>query len=209
MGTVTTLPLKRDKTAKRESIVLTAKDIFLREGYSATSMATVAAQVGGSKATLYNYFPSKEDLFVAVVQEFCERNSEVFGSLDWGAGDFRSALTRFGRGIARLMVSDEVIAMHRLIAAEAGRFPEIGEAYYNAGVSRGKEQLHARFEAAAAAGYIRVADPRMAAQHFFDLCMAGMHRRRLWNMGGTPTEAEIDAQVDAAVEAFLNGYGAR
>lgn len=209
MSTVTPLPLKRDKIAKRESIVLIAKDIFLKDGFSATSMATVAAQVGGSKATLYNYFPSKQELFVAVVQEFCEQNGEVFGSLDWGAGDFRSALTRFGRDIARLMVSDEVIAMHRLIAAEAGRFPEIGAAYYEAGVSRGKQKLIAKFEAAAQQGHIRVADPRLAAQHFFDLCMAGVHRRRLWNMGPAPTEAEIDENVEAAVTAFLDGYRPR
>jgi hypothetical protein len=36
-----------------------------------------------------------------------------------------------------------------------------------------------------------------------------MHRRRIWNFGPPPTESEIDAQVDAAVETFLNGYHPR
>jgi TetR/AcrR family transcriptional regulator, mexJK operon transcriptional repressor len=209
MNSVETLSAKRDKTAKRDAIVMIAKDIFLREGYSATSMATVAARVGGSKATLYNYFASKEELFEAVVGEFCERNAAVFGSLDWEGGDFATALTRFGGDITRLMLSDDLIAMHRLIAAEAGRFPEIGEAYHEAGVQRGKETLVARFKAALAAGHIRGADPRIAAQHFFELCVSGLHRRRLWNIGAKPSEAEIDDAVKVAVQAFLHGYAAR
>jgi AcrR family transcriptional regulator len=200
---------KRDKSARRDAIILIAKDIFLREGYSATSMATVAALVGGSKATLYNHFSSKEELFEAVVRQFCERNAEVFGSLNWEGADFRGALIRFGRGIAAVMISDEVIAMHRLIMAEAGRFKEIGEAYYQAGMKRGKEKLYARFQAAMEAGYIRKSDPYMAAQHFFDLCVGGVHRRRLMNLGAPPTQAELEANVEAAVDAFLNGYGAR
>ena len=209
MNVVASLAGKRDKSAKQDVIVMIAKDIFLREGFSATSMATIAARVGGSKATLYNYFPSKEQLFEAVVREFCERNAEVFGSLNWDGDDFRTALSRFGRDIATVMISDDVIAMHRLIVAEASRFKEIGEAYYQAGMKRGKEKLYARFEAAMDAGYIRRTDPFMAAQHFFDLCVGGLHRRRLMNIGADPTRAELEAHVDAAVDAFLNGYGAR
>jgi TetR/AcrR family transcriptional regulator, mexJK operon transcriptional repressor len=193
---------------RRDAIVQIAKEIFLAEGYSATSMATIAARVGGSKGTLYNYFASKELLFEAVVQEFCERNAAVLSGLDVEAGDFRAALRQFGGQILRLMLTDDVIAMHRLIAAEAGRFPEIGAAYYAAGVRRGKERLFARFSAAMEAGHIRRADPMVAAQHFFDLCLSGLHRHRLWNIGPMPTEAQIDANVDNAVATFLDGYRA-
>ena len=58
---------KRDQA--REAIILdVARDCFLAEGYAATSMSTIAARLGGSKGTLYNYFKNKEDLFAAVVQ---------------------------------------------------------------------------------------------------------------------------------------------
>lgn len=209
MNVVAGLAGKRDRSAKQDAIVLIAKEIFLREGFSATSMATIAAQVGGSKATLYNYFPSKEELFEAVVREFCGRIAEAFGELNWDGDDFRSALVRFGRAAATVMISDDVIAMHRLIVAEAARFKEIGEAYYQAGMRRGKEKLYARFQAAIDAGHIRSTDSMMAAQHFFDLCVGGLHRRRLMNIGDTPTRAELEAHVEAAVDAFLNGYAAR
>ena len=45
----------------------------MAEGYGATSMSTIAARVGGSKATLYHYFKSKEELFDAFVRRFCAR----------------------------------------------------------------------------------------------------------------------------------------
>jgi AcrR family transcriptional regulator len=196
--------LKREE--RRDAIIRIAKEVFLAEGYSATSMATIAAKVGGSKGTLYNYFTSKELLFTAVIQDFCERNAPVFSGLDVAEGDFDAALKRFGGQILRLMLSDEAIAMHRLIAAEAGRFPEIGSAYYEAVVRRGKRRLVERFEAAIAAGRIRAADPMVAAQHFLDLCMSGLHRHRLWNIGPPPTQADIDANIENAVKTFLDGY---
>jgi hypothetical protein len=76
-------------------------------------------------------------------------------------------------------------------------------------MKRGKEKLYARFRAAMEAGHIRHTDPYVAAQHFFDLCVGGPHRRRLMNMGPQPTRAELEESVDAAVDAFLNGYSAR
>ena len=56
------------KQRNREAIISRAAELFLREGFSGTSMAMIAAEVGGSKTTLYNHFPSKELLFEEVVQ---------------------------------------------------------------------------------------------------------------------------------------------
>ena len=47
-------------------------EAFLAEGYAETSMSSVAAKVGGSKATLYNYFKSKEELFAAFMIDTCQ-----------------------------------------------------------------------------------------------------------------------------------------
>lgn len=202
------VPQTPRREVRREGIIEIALRVFLAEGYSATSMSTIAARVGGSKATLYNYFPSKEELFNAVVQRFSERNAGVLTAIDVQSGDFRAALKRFGISILRLMLSDDVIAMHRLVTAEAARFPEIGEAYYQAGVNIGKQKLRDRFEAMMDAGLIRRTDPRVAAQHFFDLCLSGIYRYRLWNIGKQPTDAEIEENVDHAVHAFMDGYAA-
>ncbi len=202
-------PAPTTREARREAIIAIAKEAFFADGYAATSMASIAAKLGGSKATLYNYFPSKEQLFEAVAREFTQRGAAQFEAVSFTDGDFRAALTRFGVLILRHMLSDDAIAMYRLIAAEATRFPEIGEAYYRAVLSSGKQRLIGRFEAAMMAGHIRHTDPAIAAAHFFELCMSDLHRHRLWNIGAPPTDEKIVANIDHAVTAFLDGYRAK
>ena len=54
---------------RREAILAVAYASFLEHGYAATTMSGIAAKIGGSKATLWSYFPSKEALFEAVLDQ--------------------------------------------------------------------------------------------------------------------------------------------
>ncbi len=72
MPALQTLISRPPRDEKREAILRIAYQAFLTDGYAATSMSEIARQVGGSKATLYNYFCSKEELFTAVVDEKCQ-----------------------------------------------------------------------------------------------------------------------------------------
>src|SRR6204780_5843981 len=56
---------------RREHILKVAREVFFEYGYSAASMSQIAARLGGSKGTLYNYFKSKEELFEAQVRDLC------------------------------------------------------------------------------------------------------------------------------------------
>ena len=58
---------------RRETILEIARDMFFTEGYAAVSMSAIAARLGGSKGTLYNYFASKEELFSAVMTQHFDR----------------------------------------------------------------------------------------------------------------------------------------
>ena len=60
----------RDTSKKRKSILLAALRVFREEGYEKSSMDKVAEVASASKRTLYNHFPSKEKLFLAIVDEF-------------------------------------------------------------------------------------------------------------------------------------------
>ena len=62
-------PGKREarKEERREAILAIAKRVFLDQGYSGASMSAISAELGGSKGTLWSYFPSKEELFAARV----------------------------------------------------------------------------------------------------------------------------------------------
>src|ERR1700731_2894878 len=86
--------------AKRRAIIAVAREVFLAQGYAATSMSEIAARLGGSKGTLYNYFRSKEELFAAFMLDTCEGPANaVFDRLPPSGGDLRAALVQLGSGL--------------------------------------------------------------------------------------------------------------
>jgi TetR/AcrR family transcriptional repressor of mexJK operon len=184
-----------------------AREVFLAEGYAAASMSAIAASVGGSKATLYAYFRSKADLFEAVMQDHCAQEREAMFNFDLAVGDLRQTLRGVCRRFLRHMLSEDVLTIQRLVTAESVRFPELGEALYEAGPRQGTARLAAYLEGEMAAGRVREVDPVVASQQLTSLCLSDLYRRRLWNVGAPPTDDEIDAHVEAGLATFIAAYG--
>ncbi len=196
---------KPQRDHKREAILSIALQVFMEEGYAAASMSNIAARLGGSKGTLYNYFRSKAELFVAVIQNQCDLHQQQM--YDVPDQDLRAYLFQLAGRFARLMMSEEVMTIHRIVVAEATRFPEIGAALYEAGPKRGKARLVAYMKRAMEEGRMKQADPERAAEQCMELALAGMYRRRLWNVGPSPTDEQIDATIEAGVDTFMAAYG--
>ena len=198
---------KTDRDERRETILKIAHAAFLEDGYAATSMSSIAAKVGGSKATLYNYFSSKEELFSAVIAERCRDFHEMLYEADLESHDFRKALTTLGERAVRWMLRDDNIATYRLITAEAGRFPELGRAFYLAGPQKGKEMLAEFFGRAAENGHLKPGYMMGVGIHFMVLCKGELQHRKLWNID-EPTDKDIETSVANAVDMILAAYGA-
>jgi AcrR family transcriptional regulator len=198
---------KHGRDERRAAIVDIAHAAFLADGYAATSMSTIAARLGGSKATLYNYFSSKEELFAAVIAGKCERMEALLYDAKVEAGDFRGALQGFGEHFLHLLLEDESVATFRLVAAECARFPELGEAFYSSGFKQGCSRLGQYFAQAIAAGHLRDCDPVLMAEYFFELCKAGTHMRKLWNVEPHPSAEQIRIRVARAIAIFLAAFG--
>jgi len=190
---------------RRQAIVDIAREVFMTEGYADASMSAIAARVGGSKGTLYNYFPSKEALFVAFMRQECEVEAEIAHALDYPQDDLAKALNHLGCKLVRFVLSDKVLSVHRLVIAESQRFPELGRTFYDEGPRIGLMKLAEVFGRWMDEGRLRRADPFHAAEQFGELCKAGLHQRRLWNVA-VPTDQAVEANVDRAVEIFLAFY---
>jgi AcrR family transcriptional regulator len=201
---------KPGKDDRRDAIIAIAKQAFLEFGYAGTSMSCIAARVGGSKGTLYNHFKSKEELFVAVVEKKCQQIQTLLNEAEIeSGGDLRVALTRFGEHFLELILSDESIATFRLTTAESERFPELGQALYNSGVRQNQRRMAEFLAHAKDAGQLRRdVDLTIAAEQFSELCLAGIHRRRLWNVTPNPTDEDIRSNVANAVSTFMRAFGA-
>ena len=190
---------------RRKAIVAIARDLFLTEGYAETSMSTIAARLGGSKGTLYNYFPSKEALFAEMVRSECHFEAQMADTLLEPGADVPTALTTIGRRMVRFIFSDQVQAIHRIVLAEASRMPEIGRAFYENGPRLGIERIAGHIERWMKEGRLKPGDPVRTSEQFGELCKAGLYQRMMWRVEA-PTEARIDANVDEAVKVFLAYY---
>jgi TetR/AcrR family transcriptional repressor of mexJK operon len=200
--------LQSRRDDRRDAILDVAKACFQRDGYAATSMSTIAATLGGSKGTLYNYFKSKDELFEAFVAGACDRLSrELFASSAEGL-DVRQRLIHIARTFLTVLMSPDALAVHRLVVGESGRFPQLGKAFYKAGPQVGLARIAAEFQSMMDRGELRCADAQVAAQQFKDLSISGVYQLRLWGVIEEPTLAEIAGQAETAVDTFLRAYGA-
>jgi AcrR family transcriptional regulator len=196
-----------DRDSRREAILDVAAEVFMEVGYSAASMSMIAARVGGSKGTLYNYFRGKEELFEAHIARHCAWQLEAMDKLYSRGGDVRSALTELGRTFLRFVLSGFCLRNFTLVIAEAGRAPEIGRLFHEAGPLRAAARLAEFMAQVAGEDRLRPCDPHVAAHQFIGLCQNRLLKARLCNAIPEPTEAEIETEVAAAVETFMAAYG--
>ena len=198
-------PVRIGRDDRRKAILDVALDLFMQEGYAAASMSAIAARLGGSKGTLYNYFPSKESLFAALMQEMCEAG-------DWmtfpaGSADVEAGLLDVGYRFLAFVLAEKSRNLHRLVIAEAGRFPELGRAFYENGPKRGITAMAEWLETQMRAGRLRAVDPERAAATFLVLCKSEIYQKVLWSVEPEPSDAVKAATVRTAVEVFMAAYG--
>ncbi len=121
---------RRRKEERPGEIVQAAFEEFARSGFAATKLDDVAARAGITKGTIYLYFPSKEDLFLATMHEMSRPSREHLAALTAApegvrhgdpAHPFRLRIRPDGRGPAHPRD-------HRMmLLAEVSRFPDLVE----------------------------------------------------------------------------------
>lgn len=195
----------RARDARRQAILDIARDTFLAEGYAATSMSTIAARLGGSKGTLYNYFRSKEELFEAMMRTQCASETLAMTSLAL-EGEIGEVLLSLGCSFLRFILSADAVGIHRVVAAETSRFPELGRVFYEEGPHRTIAVTADFLATRMAEGKLRRADPQRAAEHLLALLKSGVHQKHLWGVAAPMDDDAIRAHVATAVETFLHGY---
>jgi AcrR family transcriptional regulator len=198
--------LRRETT--RETILQIAGDMFLAEGFAGTSMSAIAAKLGGSKGTLYNYFESKEELLEAFVRESCTNFWEqVFSFTGDGVG-VRELLTNVGEAFLRQLDRD-VIRFVRVLIGESERIPELTRVFWETGPQAKAKLLAARLEAAKARGEFEAADCQLAARQFLALVRGQFYFERLLNLNSASDHEAVRADIKASVDLFLKAYPAR
>jgi AcrR family transcriptional regulator len=190
---------------KRQTILDSAYRLFRAQGFDKTSVAEVTAAAGGSKATIYRHFPSKEELFVECMMAAAENYiSGTLKHLDAYA-DPGVALRDFGTSFLSFICSAEQLEVRRLMIAEAAR-SGTGKLFFDK-ISTLRAHVSAFLSACMASGTLRADDADLAADHLGALLEAEILAPLLLHVReGSPEAEEIALAANRAVAAFLRAY---
>jgi AcrR family transcriptional regulator len=191
---------------RRNAILGGAGRVFARDGYEGASMARIAREIGVSKGTLYNYFPSKAALFSGFISAGCDQSLKHIFDIAPADNQPEETLFRVGTVIMEMMLSPFRQAIHRMVMSEAGQFPELARAFFEAGPQRGLNYLAEWLRQETAAGRLAAPDPDFAAEQFFALCQTKLVMRSRLRLIETADPAEVERVVRGAVSLFLKGY---
>ena len=113
-----------EKGKKRyELIVKTALELFLKNGYEKTSLSDIVAISGGSLASIYTFFESKEGLFQAIIeQEIDALIKEVDERIDLKIShSLEEFLTKFATIIFSIVCTKKNISLGRIMMSEGSK----------------------------------------------------------------------------------------
>lgn len=195
----------------RAAIFEAATTLFLRNGYSATTMDDIAEQAGVSKRTVYNNFTDKEALFREVVlaateiaEEFATDAAAELADPD----DLPAALFALARRLAAGATNPRVVRLRRLLIGEAHRFPDLAAEYYRLAPGRVMAALAAALESLASRGRLPVTDPDRAAEQLAFLVLgAALDRAMFDGRDKAPESDSLASAADDGVRTFLAAYG--
>ena len=207
---------------KRLAIIDAAQTLFLEHGFGATSMDAVAETARVSKRTVYSHFDSKAALFGSVMTKMCTLmggggmsalgfapDEECAGKLimgDVSGLDHREVLYQLAARFTKLITDPGAVALFRVVIGEAGRFPELGNAFFRNGPEPLSRSLADYLQSLDEQNVLRVPNPHDAAWRFITMAKEPLHMEILLGEASTPTEATMDEVAKKAVADFLEIY---
>ena len=181
---------------KQVTIVQAALALFLEQGYAATSMDAVASWAGVTKQTVYRYYPSKEELFTAVMEKI---RADEPAPYVFGDADLDTELSNFGRDLLAFHLTPAALGVYKMMLSEAGQ-ESLLKPFMKAGPNRVMKPLM---------GFLQKRHPELEDVAFHAQMFASMvlvPRNQLIMQGkGRFTRAEQETHVNKVVKLFLQG----
>ncbi|CAI8938137.1 TetR family transcriptional regulator [Pseudomonas fluorescens] len=169
-------------------------------------MGEIASRIGGSKATLYGYFGSKEELFVAAMHEEASKEFEpVFATLSNKVDNLQETLQACGEKVLEFLCSPDRIQTRRAIIAESGR-TDIGKRFYELGPKVGMQNIADFLDRQMAQGNLRQSDPLLAAIQLSALLECETVIPLTLGVEEKLSRPQIRQAVERAVKTFLAAY---
>ena len=184
-----------------------AAEVFITDGFQGASTNVIARRAGASKASLYSRFPTKEDLFLAVLERRMDQIFQKVAATIPPEAPPRDALSAFGKQILVSVFNADQIALIRAISMETVRFPQLGLRFFELGPGKGLSILSRYFSVQIEQGTLRREDPQMMARYFFGM-LGGLPL--LFAILGVTSHLKTPKQrsqhLEGGVHSFLLAY---
>ncbi|HDV6321625.1 TetR/AcrR family transcriptional regulator [Burkholderia multivorans] len=201
----TTSSPQRLTDRKRAAIVDAAIEEFLASGYDATSMDRIAAHAGVSKRTIYNHFPSKDALFVAILQKLWDATQGDGTPTYRDDVPLREQLVALLNRKLKLLNDESFLALARVAIGAAMHSPDRARDMV-ARLGEREEDVTVWIREASAAGRLYVSDPIFAGQQLHGMVKAFAFWPQL-TMGQPPLDPQDRRKVaESAADMFLARY---
>jgi AcrR family transcriptional regulator len=187
--------------ARRQAFLQAAREVFLEQGYEAASVNDVVRLAGGSLATLYAQFGSKEGLFLAVTQDQHERFTRAMTPECADTMPLEEGLQYIGVQFVTAMLARDNLAFFRVIVSEGRKFPEPMRRY----LLTGGEKVRGVVAGFLKAHNFKMDDPDAYASFLVELWRSRHHYHALADDTYRVSEAEIKTHVARGVRFFLDG----
>jgi AcrR family transcriptional regulator len=196
-------PRAADVAELEARLVRVARQTFIAHGYGASSMNEIARAARVSKTTLYARFPSKADLFRAIIDDQIRGGSlHILHAFSPAARTLEAKLREYGEHTLRASLKGDMLHLNRLIYGEAPRFPEIAETAWRRG-RIGVGQVAELIREHAEADGIACRDPEAVAEAYISMLRGWYQDAILRNRPATA--AEVAAAVDSFLRILLAG----
>ena len=199
-----TSPSKR-LAARREAFLAAAEEVFRDKGFAEATLDDIIARSRGSRQTLYALFGGKQGLFEALVNDACEK---IFAGLtpeELAPRPTETALVEIGIRYLTVVTSPACLNLNRLLIAEAPRFPELAQRFWELGPARSRAFLAAFFERQIEREVLQMQDSSSGADHFLEMLSGTVRLQCLIGLRQPPTPEEIEEIARGAVLQFLHG----
>jgi TetR/AcrR family transcriptional regulator, mexJK operon transcriptional repressor len=195
----------RQLAARREQLIAVAEQLFLQNGFANTSVNAIVREAGGSLATLYAEFGSKESLFESVLSERAARFFPEESSAPKESLDAQAELRALATQMLKRMLSDDGLAVYRLAVHEAPRFPALRKALLEVGMPGLLDRTASYLRTLVDRGALKIESSTEAMQLAASRFIALVQGQIVFSAacGGVISTRTRSAHVNGAVEAFL------
>lgn len=196
-------PAACEVAGRVEQLLDIATEVFLKYGYEKTNVSDITMRAGASKQTIYSRYPTKADLFIAVITRKTSEMQETYARTLASREPLAKILENFGMSLLGSLSHPELRALYQVVVAESPQFPKLASAFWKIGPQRSVMILrdclvkHPEFKGK---------HPEHAAEMFCAMCWGLAILKVQLHRGYVVPEEKRRLNVKEAVRTFMASY---